>query len=256
MPGLAFFALALVSVQERRSFPIRVGQIVCSAAEKAASQAKAEAKQQPPSTTRHGPGRPKGRKTQAKAAGTPTPALVRIRSMLESLLHLITPSTPLTYLVPDGHVGHHHTWPMAQQYHRQRSSKLRSDAALYVPDKGSYAGGGPHRRYGNKRDDRSIPDRHLKATTVVGLIQTRLYQAQRLHQAFAQALTVVIIVKTTEYDQNLWDAVGGSIRRPSARSWWSRPMVEGGRWCSPPSTQPPLCVSARGRSAPNRRRRW
>src|SRR5262245_36080591 len=45
VPGVAFFTLALVSVQARRSFPIRVEQVVRSDAEKAASKAKAAAKQ-------------------------------------------------------------------------------------------------------------------------------------------------------------------------------------------------------------------
>jgi len=44
VPGLAFFALSLVSVQARRSFPLRVEQVVRSEAEKAASKAKAAAK--------------------------------------------------------------------------------------------------------------------------------------------------------------------------------------------------------------------
>ena len=44
VPGLAFFALSLVSTQQRRAFPIRVEQVVRSDAEKAASKAKAEAK--------------------------------------------------------------------------------------------------------------------------------------------------------------------------------------------------------------------
>src|SRR5215467_3033556 len=36
VPGLAFFTLSLVSIQQRRSFPIRVEQVVRSDAEKAA----------------------------------------------------------------------------------------------------------------------------------------------------------------------------------------------------------------------------
>ena len=44
VPGLAFVALSLVSLQPRRSFPIRVEQVVRSDAEKAASKAKAAAK--------------------------------------------------------------------------------------------------------------------------------------------------------------------------------------------------------------------
>jgi putative transposase len=174
VPGLAFFALSLVSLQERRSFPIRVEQIVRSTAEKAARKAKAEAKQQPPSPSRRGPGRPRGRKTQAKAA-TLTPELVRISSRLESLLHLITPSIPLTYLLLDGHFGNYNAWHMAQPCRVQLISKLRSDAAVSVPYEGSYAGRGPRRTYGSKLDDRNIPDMYLKATTVEGPIQTRLY---------------------------------------------------------------------------------
>src|SRR5215467_4202670 len=45
VPGLAFFPLSLVSVQERRSFPMRVEQVVRSDAEQAACKAKAAAKQ-------------------------------------------------------------------------------------------------------------------------------------------------------------------------------------------------------------------
>src|SRR2546430_6830625 len=44
VPGLAFFTLALVSVQQRWSFPMRVEQVVRSDAEKAARKAKAAAK--------------------------------------------------------------------------------------------------------------------------------------------------------------------------------------------------------------------
>ena len=41
VPGLAFFTLSLVSIQQRRAFPVRVEQVVRSDAEKAASKAKA-----------------------------------------------------------------------------------------------------------------------------------------------------------------------------------------------------------------------
>src|ERR1700746_799615 len=44
VPGLAFFTMSLVSVQQRRAFPMRVEQVVRSDAEKAASKAKAAAK--------------------------------------------------------------------------------------------------------------------------------------------------------------------------------------------------------------------
>ena len=89
VPGIAFFTLALVSVQARRSFPMRVEQVVRSAAEKAASKAKVAAKKAKAPCAKRRPGRPKGSKNKPKADGTCTPELGRIASWLDALLHLI-----------------------------------------------------------------------------------------------------------------------------------------------------------------------
>ena len=130
MPGLAFFTLALVSVQQRRSFPLRVEQVVRSDAEKAASKAKAAAKKRKAPCAKRRPGRPKGSKNQPKAARTFTPELGRIAGWLDALLHLIAGVIPLTYLVLDGHCGNSNALEMARQSHLQLISKLRYDAAL------------------------------------------------------------------------------------------------------------------------------
>ena len=73
VPGIAFFTLALVSVQARRSFPMRVEQVVRSAAEKAASKAKVAAKKAKAPCAKRRPGRPQGSKNKPKADGTFTP---------------------------------------------------------------------------------------------------------------------------------------------------------------------------------------
>src|SRR5216117_2763958 len=88
VPGLAFFTLSLVSVQARRSFPMRVEQVVRSDAEKAASKAKAAAKKPKSPYEKRRPGRPKGSKNKLKADVTRTPELSRITAMLDALLHL------------------------------------------------------------------------------------------------------------------------------------------------------------------------
>src|SRR5215470_11057842 len=90
VPGLAFFTLSLVSVQQRRSFPMRIEQVVRSDAEKAASKAKAAAKQSTGAQATRRPGRPKGSKNTPKAIATLTPELVRITGMLTVLLQLFT----------------------------------------------------------------------------------------------------------------------------------------------------------------------
>jgi putative transposase len=196
VPGLAFFTFSLVSTQQRRSFPIRVEQVVRSDAEKAASKAKAAAKKVKAPSAQRRPGRPKGSKNKPKADGTLTPELGRIAGWLDALLHLIAGVIPLTYLVLDGHFGNHHALQMARQSHLHLISKLRYDAALYFPYTGPYAGRGPRRKYGRKVDYDALPPHYLKATTVEGHIQTRMYQMQLLHKEFTQPLNVVIIAKT------------------------------------------------------------
>ena len=196
VPGLAFFTLSLVSVQARRSFPIRVEQVVRSDAEKAASKAKAAAKKRKAPCAKRRPGRPKGSKNTPKADVTFTPELLRITSWLDALLHLIAGIVSLTYLVLDGHFGNHHALQMARQSNLHLISKLRYDAAWYFPYTGSYAGRGPRRKYGSKVDDDHMPVSYLKATTVEGHMQTRLYQMQLLHKEFVHPLNVVIIAKT------------------------------------------------------------
>jgi DDE superfamily endonuclease len=196
VPGLAFFTLSLVSLQPRRSFPIRVEQVVRSEAEKAASKAKAARKKQPPSTVQRRPGRPKGRKNTPKADVPLTPELLRITDMLDALLQLIAGFLALTYLVLDGHFGTHNALHMARQCNLHLISKLRCDAALYFPYSGPYAGRGPHRKYGDKVDYDALPLSYLKETTVEGQMKTCVYQMHLLHKEFTQPLNVVIIVKT------------------------------------------------------------
>lgn len=137
--------LSLISVQERRSFPGRVEQVVRSAAEQAASQAKADAKTPPPSTAKRRPGRPKGSKTKAPAAATLTPELGRITSMSAALLPLSAAVMPLTSLVLAGHCGHHNACHLARQGQGHLLSQLRPAAARYWPYAGPSGGRGPRR---------------------------------------------------------------------------------------------------------------
>src|SRR5262249_9643435 len=103
VPGLAFFTLSLVSVQKRRSFPLRVEQVIRSDAEKAASKAKAAAQSPKAPSAKRRPGRPKGSTNHPKVPITLTPELVRITAMLTALLQLIATVLSVTYLVLDGH---------------------------------------------------------------------------------------------------------------------------------------------------------
>jgi len=191
VPGLAFFALSLISIKHRRSFPIAVEQVVRTAAEKAATQSRATK----PATKRK-PGRPKGSSAKAKTSPELSPELSRIQKLLLSLLERIGGLVPLSYLVLDGHFGNAAALHMAQECNLQLISKLRSDSALYLPYDGPYAGRGPKRIYGDKLNPRAIADRYLRHTHVEKGIERCTYQFQAHHKTFAQPLNVVCIVKT------------------------------------------------------------
>ena len=194
VPGLAFFTLALISTKQRRSFPIAVEQVVRTPAEKAAARAKHTAKTVvAPKRT---PGRPKGSTTKAKTTVELTPELCRIQTMVQHLIQRMGGLFPLTYLVLDGHFGNNNALQMVRQCNLHLISKLRADSALYLPFEGPYAGHGPHRIYGDKINPRAMPAHVLRQTTVDAGIETRIYQLEARHKTFAQALNVVVIVKT------------------------------------------------------------
>jgi hypothetical protein len=73
VPGLACFTVSLGSTRARRSFPLRVEQVVRSDEEKAARKAKADAKKQKASTAKRRPGRPQGSKNTPKTDVSLTP---------------------------------------------------------------------------------------------------------------------------------------------------------------------------------------
>lgn len=196
VPGLAFFALALVSTTQRRAFPLSVEQVVRSEAEKAARQAQAPAPPLPAPAGKRPPGRPKGSKNQKKDEVTLSPELQRIQAMIQAVLPRVAESLALTYLALDGHFGHNAALQMTRRCGLHLISKLRSDAALFFPYEGPPPPRGPRRKYGDKVDYRHLPERYLKQVTREGEVETRIYHARLLHHEFSQPLNVVIIVKT------------------------------------------------------------
>jgi len=196
IPGLSFFVLSLVSVEQHRSYPISVEQTLRSAEEKAASQAKKVVKKSKATQPKRKRGRPKGSKNKPKAEVVLNPEFLRIQTMLKALLLLIAPLLQPVYLALDGHFGNYPAYWMVQQCGLQMISKLRYDAALCFPFHGEYKGSGPHPKYGERVDYQHIPATYLKSTTVEKGIQTCVYQARLLHSDFPDPLNVVILLKT------------------------------------------------------------
>jgi len=78
-------------------------------------------------------GRPKGSKNKNKTEVNSRAELLQIQKMIQELFKLISGLLPLTYLVLDGHFGNKNALQMARQVNLQIISKLRRDAALYIP---------------------------------------------------------------------------------------------------------------------------
>ena len=198
--ALAFFALSLVAVKGRRSYPVSLEQVIKTSQEKEAAKAK-QAKRKNPTQKREKAesrplGRKKGSKNRDKSKIDFNAELTRIDTMIAALLNLIGGFLPLTYLVLDGHFGHHQAVLLARKNNLHLISKLRRDAALHEEFDGVYCGRGPHPKYGKRLDMKNLPIQHLVKTTREGEFLTHYYQQVVLQKEFAQALNVVIVVKT------------------------------------------------------------
>jgi len=196
--GIAIFSLSLVSVEERRSYPLRVEQVVRSEADKAAAKARRKKKlvKNDKAAQKKKRGRPKGSKNRDKMQVELTPELKRIQIMVKKQLEMLGNLVAVRYLALDGHFGNNNALQMVLQCGLHLISKLRHDAALYFVYDGEQKRKGPRRKYGQKINYRHIPKKYLVKKNTDGDIQTHIYQAGMLHRGFAQMLNVVIITKT------------------------------------------------------------
>lgn len=196
VPGLAFFCLSLVSVEQRQSYPVRLEQVIrpvgkgdkASSSNGAAcpsSDSKADSLKRPR-------GRPKGSKNKDKTDVCLNAELRLIKGAILTLLSLIAGLLPIHFVVLDGHFGSNHALQMARQCKLHLISKLRYDSQLFVP----YQGGDGRRKYGDRLNPRQMPPDCRVASSIEDGIRTDIYQLTALSPSFASPLNVVIILKT------------------------------------------------------------
>ena len=194
--GIAIFTLAVVDVNERRSYPLRVEQVIRSEAEKEAAKTKKKAKvKKDPNAPKKKPGRPKGSKNRNKTQVDLIPELKRIQNMVQKQLEMLQGMVTIRYLALDGHFGNNNALQMVLQCGLHLISKLRCDSALYFRYDGPQKEKGPRRKYAQKVNYGNLPNKYLVEKSTEGDIETRIYQAEVLHREFAQPLNVVIITK-------------------------------------------------------------
>lgn len=190
IPSLSFFVFAVIDVNERRSYPLHVTQVVKAVAEAPKAQAA------PAPAAKRPVGRPTGSRNKSSQPPSLNPELTQIQAMLQACLNVIAKLLSVHYLVLDGHFGNYPSAWMVHHAGLHLISKMRADAALYEPFTGQYSGHGPHPKYGAKIDVRQMKRQYLKSECTEEGICTQIYQARLLNKAFVDALNVVVILKT------------------------------------------------------------
>ena len=197
IPGLAFLCLSLVSVKERRSYPLVMEQVVRGTpalAQKGLPAEPRDASETPPPKRKRG--RPKGSRNRNKTEVELSDTLKQIQTMVKALLARIQGLIPLRYLVLDGYFGHNSALQMSKQCGLHLISKLRSNTALYLPPMPPYAGRGRPRIYGQRFNPQQIDAKYRVSTQTHENITTEVYQAKLRHKKFPDPLNVVCILKT------------------------------------------------------------
>ena len=197
IPSLAFLSLSLVSVKERRFYPLVMEQIVRSdtrSPSPPASESPEETQQPVPQRNR---GRPKGSRNRNKTDVRLSDTLKHLQTRIKALLRRIDDLIPVRYLVLDGYFGHNNALQMTKQCGLHLISKLRVNTALYFSSRETpYAGRGRPRLYGQRFNPQHIDPKCRISTETHGNITTEVYQAQLRHKKFPDPLNVVCILKT------------------------------------------------------------
>ena len=157
--GLAFFAVSLVSVNERRSYPMLMEQIIRSEASSAS-----KIPQTPPKNPKAKPGHPKGSKNRNQTEVVLSDTLKHLESMLKTVLATIKGFIPIQYFLLDGYFGNNNTLQMVRACGLHLISKLRRDAALYLPPTAPYQGRGRPPIYGERLNPKDIDSKYRVAT--------------------------------------------------------------------------------------------
>ena len=197
--GVAFFALALVSVQKRQAYTLSVEQVVRTQEEKDSAKQKREdrkTKNNKRSESIKKAGRPKGSKNKNKEQVTFSPELGRILLWTQKLLKLIGKKIALHYFVLDGHFGNHRAYLMTRQLGLHLISKMRHDAQLYLLPTDAQKQASPRLKYGQRLDYDNLPAASRVSSEQEEGYERQVYQMQCLHKDFAEVLNIVVIVKT------------------------------------------------------------
>jgi DDE superfamily endonuclease len=185
IPSLSFFAISVIAVETRQSYPLQIEQLMPSPPQEKPKQAKLK-----------GPrGRPKGSKNHAKAVPPLTPTLALLQKSLAGLKTQIR-TLAAKHLVLDGKFGNAPSIGVVRETGLHLISKLRHDAALYLAFTGAKPPRGPTARYGAKLNLAQLPQTMRLTEQLEGNYRVEIYQMQVYQKEYPELLNVVVIRKT------------------------------------------------------------
>ena len=199
IPGLAFFAVSIIDVNARCSYPMLMEQSLRRGAALTPKTTEASPKNPCVSKTlaaKGKPGRPKGSQNRNKTEVVLNDTLKHLQSLLKRVLDPLKGRLDIQYFVLDGYFGNNHTLQMVRTCGLHLISKLRRDASLYLPPTVPYPGRGRPAIYGEKVNPQAIDTKYRVSMQTQGNITTEVYQLQCRHKRFADPLNVVCLLKT------------------------------------------------------------
>ena len=185
IPSVSFLAISLIDVQNRRSYPVQVEQLM--------PHPKTMTSKEP--GTKRPRGRPKGSKNHVKSPPQLTPQLQLLQTMI-GRIQAVLGRLSIKHIVLDGKFGNYpSTWAVLQT-DLHIISKMRHDAALYLPYNGDQPARGPTPRYGDKLNYAQLPASYLVSTLVEHDDRIQTYQMTAYHKDYPAPLNVVVVIKT------------------------------------------------------------
>lgn len=185
IPSISFLAISLIDVQERRSYPLHIEQILPSSPSNKPAAAQPKRK----------PGRPRGSKNHAK----PDPNLSPMLRLLQGMLGIIEAQIAhlrVKHVVLDGKFGNYPSTWTVRQAGLHIISKMRHDAALYLPYSGDKPRRGSTPRYGAKLNYAQLPSAALISSQIDTRYRIDTYHIPVYHKDYPDLLNVAVVVKT------------------------------------------------------------
>lgn len=193
VPGLSFFAISVINPVMRISSVISMTQLTRMQSTNGKSRPKPKS---PTKKKNYGKrGRPKGSKNKNRRDVQLPDHLQHIQTLLLEVMSLLGSSVSVAYCVLDGAFGNNNAVQMVRRCGLQIVSKLRRDAALYLPFTGEQNKRGRRRKYGDRLDYASLPAGLCVSDDEADGFRTRIYNMHCWHKRFADQLNVVVIVK-------------------------------------------------------------